>query len=124
MDKGSDAGGWGGVGGGSVGRGCMGGGSEDGGSEDGGSMGGGSEDGGSALGTAQSATRARALAAADCASGLARLPDCSPAPYGSLSAACLRLGSLMCCAVSALSTLPFLVLRFAPIRAAVSGQES
>ena len=71
-----------------------------------GSVGGGSCIGrGSALGTARSAAaRARALVAADCASGFARLPDCSPAPYGSLSAARLRLGSPMCCAVSALST--------------------
>ena len=83
--------------------------------------------GGSALGTARSAAvvHARLLAAAERASGFVRLPDCSPVPYGLPLPARLRLGSPMCWAVRALSTLPrqrFFPL-FAPICAAVSGQE-
>ena len=114
-----------------MGGGCIGGGS------DGGSMGGGSEDrrsedrgymgGGFALGTAwlAVAAHARALAAADCASGFMCLPDCSPALYGLFSAVCLQLGSPMCCTISVLSTLPFFLLPcFDPICAAVSGQDS
>jgi hypothetical protein len=96
------------------------------GSVGGGSIGGGSDvGGGSALGTAHSAAAcARALAAENRASGFAYLPDCSLAPYGSLSAAHLQLGSPMCCTVSALSTLPFLLPCFAPIHVVVFGQES
>src|SRR5229473_3320370 len=87
----------------------------------------GSDAGGSALKAPRSsaAMHARVLAAAEHASGFAHLPDCSPAPYGSSSAARLRFGSPMCWAVSALLTLPLghLFTRFTPIRAAVSGQE-
>ena len=68
------------------------------------------------------AARARALVAAECASGFAHLPNCSPAPYGSPSAAHLQFGSPMCWAVSALLTLPFSWC-FTPIHTAVSGQE-
>ncbi len=130
MGKGCDAGGGSGVGrsvgrgsgmdGGNVGRSVgrsMGGGRGSG--MDGRSVGG-SVGGSSALGTAH----ARSLAAADRTSGFVRLPDCSPAPYGSLLVAHLRLGTLMCWAVRVLSTLP--QGRFFPwfssIRAAVSGQ--
>src|SRR5216684_2079 len=72
-----------------------------------------------------SATCARTLVAAERTLGFARLPDCSPAPYGSLSAVRLRFGSPMCWAVSALSTLLLghLLTCFTPIRTAVSGQE-
>ena len=78
--------------------------------------------GGSALRTI--AVQARALAAAERASGFARFPDCSPAPYGSSSTARLRLGTLMCWAISELSTLPRwrFFPQFSPIRAVVSGQ--
>jgi len=85
--------------------------------------------GGSALGTARSAAaRARALAAAERALGFACLPDCSLAPYRLLLAGCLWLGSPMCSAVSALSTLPFPWLLpvlpcLTPICIVVSGQE-
>jgi hypothetical protein len=71
------------------------------------------------------AAQARMLVVAEHASGLAHLPDCSPAPYGLLSVGCLWLGLPMCWAVSALSTLPFLqglLLCFTPIHVAVSSQ--
>src|SRR5229473_7923349 len=86
----------------------------------------GSEGRGSALGAAHSsATRARTFVAAERALGFARLPDCSPAPYGSSLAVRLRLGSPMCWAVRVLSTLLLarLLFRFTPIHAAVSSQE-
>ena len=111
---------------------CMGGGRARGGSDAGVGMGGNVRtgsciSGGSALGTARlAAARARALAAADHALGFARLPDCFLAPYGSSLAAHLQLGSLICCTVSVLLTLPFpqfLLSRFTPIRMAISGQE-
>src|SRR5258707_11379827 len=90
-------------------------------------LGRGSDAGGSALKAPHSsaAACARVLAAAEHASGFARLPDCSPAPYGSSLAARLRFGSLMCWAVSTLSTLPLghLFTCFTPICVAVSGQE-
>src|SRR5258708_3360807 len=72
-----------------------------------------------------SAAHAQTLATAECASGFARLPDCSPAPYGSLSVVHLRFGLPMCWAISALSTLLLghLLTCFTPIRVAVSGQE-
>jgi hypothetical protein len=67
------------------------------------------------------AARAQVLAAAETASGLARFPECSPAPYGS-SMGRLRLGMPMCSAVSPLSTLPRRFSpRLTPMRAAVGG---
>src|SRR5713226_5072487 len=87
-------------------------------------LGRGSDAGGSALRAPRSSTaRAQVLVAAECASGFACLPDCSPAPYRSSAAACLRFGSPIYWAVSTLSTLPCLLTCFTPIRAAVSGQE-
>jgi hypothetical protein len=87
----------------------------------------GSEGRGSALGAAHcsSAMCARTFAAAEQASGFAHLPDYLPAPYGSSLAVCLWLGSLMCLAVRALSTLPLvhLLFCFTPIHVAVSSQE-
>jgi len=116
--KGCDAGG-----GNAMGR-SKGGGSEGRGSGVDGSVGGICVGGGSALGACSVAVRAQVFAAAERASGLACLPDCSPAPYGSSSVAHLQLGSPMCWAVSALSTFPRgrFFPRFSPIRAAVSGQ--
>src|SRR6266849_3868939 len=75
-------------------------------------------DGGSAL------TRTQVLAAAERALGFACLLDCSPAPYGLSLANRLRLGSLMCWAVSPLSTFPWrrFFPWFPPICAAISGQ--
>ena len=73
-----------------------------------------------------SAVRAHSLATMEHALGLACLPNCSPASYGSLLVAHLWLCSLICWAVSTLSTFPVtwcLLLCFTPIRMAVSGQE-
>ncbi len=68
--------------------------------------------------------RALTLVATERASGLARLPDCSPAPYGSVSARLhLRLGSPISSAVSVLSTLPRRFCnRLTPMWREVSGQ--
>ncbi len=68
--------------------------------------------------------QALVLAVTDCALGFARLPDCSPAPYGLSSAAHLQLRLLMCWAVWALLTLSawHFLPHFSPICTAVSSQ--
>ena len=80
---------------------------------------------GSALGGSvpeEGAVRARAFAPADCASGLARLPDLSPSAYGSV---CMRarvpFEAPMLRSVSPCSSgRRFFGPRFTPIRLAIS----
>ena len=72
-----------------------------------------------------SAACAQTLVAVEHALGFARLPDCSPAPYGSSLVVRLRFGLPMCWAINALLTvlLGCLFTYFTPIHMAILGQE-
>jgi hypothetical protein len=86
----------------------------------------GSDEGGGCFAAAcfSTAVHAQVLAAAETALGLACFPDFLLAPYGS-SVVCLHFWTLMCSAVSVLSTLPhFFPLHLTPMHAAIGGQDN